>query len=330
MSNNKEAYLCLAAMLRAKETRLLSRELAERMLDAPSFEEAAKLLTDCGYEDLSQMSAKEVEAALAERRIKIFKEIEQFAPDKEIVDAFRVKYDYHNAKAIIKAEAMGLEPAGLLSGSGRIDPETLVNLYSEDRCEQLPRQFGAAVQEAKATLARTANPQLSDFVLDKAYFAELEGLAKAVDSNFFKGYIAILVDSTNLKSAVRSLRMGKNEEFLATVLIPGGSVRAERLAEAGDKDNIAALFANSKLEKAALLGAEAVDGGSMTAFELACDNAVNAYLSDAKLVSYGSELLVAYLAAVEGEITAVRMILTGRLAGIAPEVIRERLRDLYA
>ena len=35
-------------------------------------------------------------------------------------------------------------------------------------------------------------------------------------------------------------------------------------------------------------------------------------------------------AAVEGEITAIRMILTGRLAGIAPQVIRERLRDMYA
>ena len=68
----------------------------------------------------------------------------------------------------------------------------------------------------------------------------------------------------------------------------------------------------------------------MTSFELACDNAVNEYLKKAKLVSYGPEALIAYIAAVEGEITAVRMILTGRLAGIEPQVIRERLRDLYA
>ena len=35
------------------------------------------------------------------------------------------------------------------------------------------------------------------------------------------------------------------------------------------------------------------------------------------------------LAAVEGEITAIRMILTGRLAGVPSQTIRERLRDLY-
>ena len=39
---------------------------------------------------------------------------------------------------------------------------------------------------------------------------------------------------------------------------------------------------------------------------------------------------VSYLAAVEGEVTALRMILTGLLAGLPAETIRERLRDLYA
>ena len=81
---------------------------------------------------------------------------------------------------------------------------------------------------------------------------------------------------------------------------------------------------------AGALGAECMTGGSMTAFELACDNAVNTYLRGAKLISYGAEPVLAYMAAVEGEITAIRMILTGRLAGIAPQVIRERLRDMYA
>ena len=68
MSKKKEAYLCLSAMLRARETRLLSGDRARRMLEAASFEEAAKLLTDCGYGDMSQMSAGEIETALAQRR----------------------------------------------------------------------------------------------------------------------------------------------------------------------------------------------------------------------------------------------------------------------
>ena len=34
----------------------------------------------------------------------------------------------------------------------------------------LPETLANAMEEATATLARTANPQLADFVLDKAYF----------------------------------------------------------------------------------------------------------------------------------------------------------------
>ena len=46
---NKEAYLCLSAMLRAREPRMLTADRAARMLEASGFEESAKLLGDCGY-----------------------------------------------------------------------------------------------------------------------------------------------------------------------------------------------------------------------------------------------------------------------------------------
>ena len=59
-------------MLRAREPRLLNNDKAERMLDAASYEDAAKILTDCGYPDMAQMSADEVEESLAARRSAIF------------------------------------------------------------------------------------------------------------------------------------------------------------------------------------------------------------------------------------------------------------------
>jgi V/A-type H+-transporting ATPase subunit C len=300
------------------------------MLDAASFEDAAKLLTDCGYEDMSNMDAKQIEESLEKHRSQIFDELGRFCPEKSLVDIFKIRYDYHNAKVILKAEAMNQDPNRLLSESGRIPGAKLLEIYNEDKRAMLPETLANAIAEAKSVLARTANPQLSDFVLDKAYFAELQALTAKLDNSFLKGYVALLIDSSNLRAVVRTLRMGKNQDFLSEVLVPGGNVGVERLANASDKDSLAALYAHTVLEKAGGLGAECLSGGSMTAFELACDNAVNTYLRGAKLISYGCEPVVAYMAAVEGDITAIRMILTGRLAGIAPQVIRERLRDMYA
>ena len=317
-------------MVRAREPRLLTNEKAERMLDAPTFEDAAKLLTDCGYADMSQMRPTEIEESLAEHRDAIFAELGKYSPDPRLVDVFKLKYDYHNAKTILKAEAMGQDAQRLLSDSGRIPGKKLMELYIEDKRIEMPEKLGAAMSEAKSVLARTGNPQMADFVLDRAYFDEVKENAAALESPFLMGYAEMLIDSTNLKSAVRTMRMGKGQEFLREVLIPGGTVSVEKLAGASDKDSLAALYAHSELEKAAALAGEALEGRGMTQFELACDNAVNSYLKGAKLICYGCEPILAYMAAVEGEITAIRMILTGRLAGVAPQVIRERLRDLYA
>ncbi len=317
-------------MLRAREPQLLSGEKAQRMLDAPSFEEAAKLLVDCGYPDMAQSRADEIEALLAERRDAVFAEMDGIAPDEAIVRAFRVKYDYHNVKAIVKGEAMGSDPRRLLTASGRVPAEKLLAAYQENRYVELPNTLGKAMEEARTVLARTANPQMADLILDQACFGEMQDAAREAECSFLADYVRLLIDSTNLKSAVRTMRMHKDADFLQSVLLTGGTVSESRIAAAGDREALAGLFANGKLAKAAALGAEAAAGGRMTAFELACDNAVTDFLRDAKLVGFGPETLVAYLAAVEGEITAVRMILTGRLAGIAPETIRERLRDLYA
>ena len=89
MSTKKEAYLCLSAMLRAREPKLLNGEKAQRMLDAASFAEAAKLLTDCGYEDMSQLDAAGVNAALNEHRNGILYELDSLVPEEGLVDIFR-------------------------------------------------------------------------------------------------------------------------------------------------------------------------------------------------------------------------------------------------
>ena len=330
MATEREAYLCLSAILRAREPKLLNTEKSLRMLDSRSFEEAAKLLTDGGYADMSQMSADELDAALQERRREIFAEIERLCPQKELVDFFRMKYDCHNAKVIIKSEAMGLDRTRLLSECGRMDGKKFLSLYNDGRFHELPGKLKDAVPEAKNVLARTNNPQLSDILLDKAYFAEIREAAESAQCDFLKKYAELLIDSTNLKSAVRVIRMGKRNALMDSVLIDGGAVAADRIKKVGSKEELSAAFSGSMLENAAALGGDALAGGSLTAFERECDNAVSRYLSSARRVSYGPETVVAYLAAVENEMTAARMILTGKLAGIGSQTIRERLRDLYA
>ena len=140
MAKKKEAYLSLSAMLRAREPRLLNAEKAGRMLEAASFEEAAKLLTDCGYPDLSQADAGQIEQTLTQRRVQLLDELQNLCPEGAIVDFFRMKYDTHNAKVLLKAEVMGTDASALYSRAGRIAPEKLREAWQEEKLGELDQR----------------------------------------------------------------------------------------------------------------------------------------------------------------------------------------------
>ena len=68
-------------MLRAREGKMLTADRAGRMLEAQNFEECAKLLGDCGYEDMTGMNAGEIDAALSAHREAVFAELENLVTD---------------------------------------------------------------------------------------------------------------------------------------------------------------------------------------------------------------------------------------------------------
>ena len=97
MAKRQEDYLTLSAILRAREPKMLNKDKAVRMLEAATFEDAAKTLTDCGYEDMSQMNAREIEESLEQHRKDIYAELVKLSPDSTVTDLFRSAGTYKDA-----------------------------------------------------------------------------------------------------------------------------------------------------------------------------------------------------------------------------------------
>ena len=327
---NDTDYLFLSTRIRALERTLLTRERMDRMLDASTPADAAKVLQECGYPEVEQVTVDSINELLSQARERTFDDLYLFAPAPGIIDVFKIKYDYHNAKVLLKSEARGVDADRLLVDTGRVPPEQLQDAVRTSDFRGLPGRLSPAIQSARETLGTTGDPQLSDFTLDQAYFEDMFDLARASGSAFLEGYVRINIDAANLKSLVRTLRMGKDVDFLKGVLFSGGNIDVRRILSAVNAGGaVADLYATSLLRDAGESGAHAITGGSLTRFEKDCDNAVMAYVKDAKYVAFGEAPLVAYLAARENEFTAVRIIMTGRLAELPADVIRERLRDSY-
>ncbi len=322
-------YLFISTYLRTRERNLLTAARMDRMIDAATIEEAAKVLGEIGYSDFSPTSERELSAALANEREKLFQDLYRFVPDKAVVDVFKVKYDYHNLKALLKAQAMGTDAQRLLLDAGRVSAATMSKAVTEGAYDLLPETLAKTAREAVEVLSATGDPQAADFILDRAYYAEMLSAAEETGSAFLVGYVQATIDASNLRSAVRTLRMKKGADLLKRVLVDGGTVPVDRIRNAALGGNLEDVYRSTSLRGAAELGMAAVNGGSLTPFEKACDDAVTAAAGKAKSVPFGVEAVIGYLVAKEIEFTAVRTIMSSRMAGIGGETIRERLREAY-
>lgn len=323
-------FLAISAQVRAMETRLLTRERMERMIDARTTEDAIKVLSECGYEELSTLSTTALDQMLAQARDVLYDDLSHSIPTPQILELFQMKYDYHNAKVFLKAHAVGSNPTPLLMTGGRFSPKQLAADFAQETMEVGTPAFRQAIQEATEVLATTGDPQRADLVLDRAYYGEMVATATALGSPFLMGYVRISIDMVNLRAVVRSARMGKGGEFLSHILLPQGNLTPAQLIVAKG-DGLVALYRGTPLEAAAALGATLAvpKGAPLTHFERLCDNALLTYLNSARLIPFGEHPVISYLHARESEGTAIRTILSGRLAGLSGEIIRERLRESY-
>ncbi len=322
-------YLAISARIKAMETGLLTRERMEQVLDARTDEEAVKLLQECGYPELDARNPEAMDAALSAAREATLSDVLDGAPDPRYIDIFKLKYDYHNIKAVLKAAAMNVSPDSMLMDMGRVPAAALKEAVLTGRLDELPEGLAAAAAEAKEVLDTTRDPQLSDIALDRRCYQEMAAVAEETGSAFLAGYVKIQIDAANLRSLVRTLRMGKGGEFLKTVLLEGGDIGTDAVAAAGNSGALQELYGPTALQAAAEAGAEALRGGPLTAFEKLCDDAVGEYLAGAQFVPFGEAPLLGYLAARETEYTNIRILLMGRGAGLPADVIRSRLRNGY-
>ena len=178
-------------------------------------------------------------------------------------------------------------------------------------------------------MGHSGDLRMAELLLDRACYEEMSALASETGSTFLKDYVALQIDAVNLRTLVRARRMGCEDDVLAAAMLPGGHIPADQLRGARG-DHLSSLTHGTPLDSAGELAAKLLDsGGGLTEFERACDDALMSYLQRARRTPFGPEVVAGYLGAKEAEFTAVRTILSGKIAGIAAEDIRARLRMSY-
>ena len=160
-------YLFLSARIRSLERGLLTRARMERMLQAQTPAECVQVLAELGYPPFDATSVAGLNEALSQARAELFADLARFMPDPALLDVFKVKYDYHNLKTLVKGR--GADVRHLLLDAGRVRTAELLTKYQQvGTWDFLPTPMRAAAEESARVLAETGDPQRSEFVLDRA------------------------------------------------------------------------------------------------------------------------------------------------------------------
>jgi len=321
----KTDYLYSAARVKALETSLLSDVQLERLLSAKTHREAFRTLHDTFLSSfIGDYEKTNLSESLRESLVEAKKTLDEISPVRGALDIFWMRYDFHNAKTIIKARAAGLSPEEAVArcfNLGTVSPADMYDAIDSDRAGSISPALGKAIARAR----EAKEPQNMDAAMNVGYFAAAADIAAAAGDEFRRRLVVLLIDLFNLRSLLRFFASG---ERIPEVFAPGGTFSRDAFRGADD------VF--SGMEKIAPRGfwdaaiSHYKETGFFSMIELAADDLVLRFLKEESRDIFCLASLFAYFAARKNNVQVVKAIMVAKKNGLSERDTRKVLRRLYA
>ena len=349
LATTREAirYGFAVGKVRVLETRVFGKATYERLLDAPTFAEQQRILSDTVYGRYLEgaNTRAEVEHALDRALDDFYLFIDEAGLPEPVIRFFRERRDFANLKGALKARALGISTEGLLVGLGSIPKDAFsgslkdlpapfgrlaveLSRYFEDEGAAFRGQAPAKSGSPGPSSGRASDLGDIDHAIDAAMFERLSELARESGSAFLKELVAYMTDIGNVKTLIRARLAGAPASSIPAMLLPGGSVPASRLAELAALPPIEAAVSLARLTPFA--GIPMSDLSDPARLDVIADNVIAHFLGRGRRVPVGAEPVISYVLSREAEVGTLRTLLLGKLIGLNPDLLRSRLRDQVA
>lgn len=317
-------YVYAAARIHTVDGALLGREKYSQLAAAPSEEAFLRILGELGYK-----TDGDIFRALEEKLAEAFGFVADISPDPHVFDALRFPYDCCNLKAAIKCEFIsGFDFSSLYSPSGTISEKDVASALKNRDFSVFPENMSKTAPCVIDEYAKTGDPQLIDLRLDAACCADMIKSAMESGESSLIGYVRDRADCVNLLTALRVIRMNKDEAFFSEAMVPGGSIGTDILKMSvsdGSEAELIRAMKNTPYE--GLLGGEQFPSFAET--ERIFDDRTAELIKKHRHDVFGAASLLWYLCASENEVKNIRMIIAGHAGAQPAEKIIERIRESY-
>ena len=317
---NKD-YLFAVASLRSRENELLTKDDFEQLISAESYQKAASLLSEKGYDVSGDYSA-----VLDRHMNEVWEDINKAAPDAEVLKAFVVKNDFHNLKAILKSEVMDYNAEDYMLSPSIVPKDKMLEAVSQRKFSELPDYIAKAGEKALEVITQTQNAQLCDAICDTAALEAIISFVKESGDEILKEYADLFCLSADIKTAFRAIKTKKSPVFLNAAIAENSLIDKKEFINAALSgiEDFGEYLKTKGFEEFAL-----AYESSPSAFEKYCDDKMISVIKKAKMTVFGVSPVAAYFVAKENEIKCLRIILSAKQSRISEDIIRERMRESY-
>ena len=324
MSKHK-IYPFAVAVVRSKENNLVTKDKLMQMAEAPTAQDALRILTESGYGSLPADEVHDFEKLLSAQLSDAYRSLAGLIPDDKLVDVFLYRNDYHSIKVLIKQSISGANAEAYLIDGGTVPLDRLKAAFEERKFTDFPDLDVRAIEDAMETYAKTKDGRYIDLILDRACFSTMSAVAKRSKNDYVIGYVERLADITNIKTFVRIKRRGKTFKIFEDAFVPGGLIPSDDFEEAYERENPEDVLVGKGYDQIC----RNLMKEDLTQFEKNCDDFIMSYVKDARYKSLTPEPIVGYIIGKETEVKCIRIIMTCKLNDIDVETIKERVRESY-
>ena len=226
-----DKYIYAVARIRALEMSLMSQAAIEQLVATDSYKKAVQFIIEKGWGDSDNASMDENDILRAETD-KTWAAVAEMVNDMSVFDVIRLPDLYHNLKAAIKTVVAGETPAHVFFDNSEIDGQKMLSIVSDKAWDRLPEHMRDCAREAWDCMAQAGDGQMCDAVIDRGTLLAIMQAAKKADDRLLRDYAETTVAVADIKIAVRSMKTGKNKDFMKRAMAECNTLDIDRLATA--------------------------------------------------------------------------------------------------
>ena len=222
-------------------TKLLGADKFQRLAECRAISEAVRVLQESGYasgvvlsdpNDYEQILKAELDSAMSQIRELCF--------DKNAVKYLLCKYDYVNAKLLMKGKYLREDFTAYCFDNARYDKVQMQQDFVNDSYAEYGKYMSKACDGIDAEYANgNRSPQVVDKILDQACFDEMRHYARRSSNRVVYKLYDWLTNTSNLMLIYRLKKAGYGKDELEQWIVNGASLKRQTLLSLWDSDAVA-------------------------------------------------------------------------------------------